>query len=423
MPVTTDKSHAGVVTLAACMMMKNEEDNLPRCLKSIRDIVDEIVIVDTGSTDKSIEIAESFGAKIYSHSFEGPVIDDFSKYRNLAFSYASADWQLVIDCDEELKVAPGFNGQKLKQFLHSIHEQKQLVASAVRVEDMQKGKNVMEFNSTRIFKKDKAFYLDIVHNAPQIRSKLGAMFCPFVRLKHYGYDLTPEKKEQKRIRTVSLLKKRLEQNPEDWNAYFYLTQAYADHGDSEKAMEYAEEYIKHKEELRKSNNFNKSIYFTAAHHYMRIGNKLRSKELIYEGLEEIPGDLDLSMCLCEYGVWTRDTALVAMGGRQYVEAYEKYQADDSAKANRFIYSLNPYSYAYSLFYMTASMLGDGVRYLNHLVKNVVPKMEKNEAKQVMSDLNNSLRQSFMKKHIPEREIKPVKVFSVNNSNKIIGVQP
>ena len=421
MSVTANNSQTGVVTLAACMMMKNEEANLPRCLKSIRDIVDEIVIVDTGSTDKSIEIAESFGAKVYSHPFEGPIIDDFSKYRNLAFDYAESEWHLVIDCDEEFLVAPGFNALKFKQFLYQIHDQKSLVASAIKVEDMQKGKMVMEFNSTRVFKKGKAWYQDIVHNAPQIRSKLGAMFCPFIKIYHYGYDLTPEQKEQKRIRTTSLLMRRLEQNPEDWNAYFYLTQAYADSGDSEKALEYSEEYLKHKEELRSTNNFNKSIYFTAAHHYMKIGNKVRSKELILEGLEEVPGDLDLSMCLCEYGVWTRDTALIAMGGRQYVESYEKYHKDDAAKANRFIYSLNSYSYAYSLFYMTASMLGDGVKFLHHLVRNVVPKLPKEEARQVMNDLNSSLRQSFMKKFVPDREIKPIKVLNVDGS-KVVGMQ-
>jgi len=421
MSVTKNSSQTGMVTLAACMMMKDEETNLPRCLKSIQDFVDEIIIVDTGSTDKSIEIAESFGAKVYSHPFEGPIIDDFSKYRNLAFDYSTSDWNIVIDCDEELFVAPGFNSVKFKQFLFQIYKQKQLVATAIKVQDMQKGKMVMEFNSTRIFKKDKAWYQDIVHNAPQIRSKLGAMFCPFIRIQHYGYDLTPEQKAKKQVRTTTLLLKRLEENPEDWNAYFYLTQVNADGGNSKKALEYAEEYLKHKEELRSTNNFNKSIYFTAAHHYMVTGDKLRSKELILEGLEEVPGDLDLSMCLCEYGVWTRDTALIAMGGRQYVEAYEKYTKDDAAKANRFIYSLNGFSYAYALFYMTASMLGDGVKFLHHLVENVVPKLPKGEATQVMNDLNSSLRQSFMKKFIPDREIKPIKILNVDGA-KVVGVQ-
>ena len=51
-------------TISACMIVKNEEKFLPQCLKSIKDAVDEIIIVDTGSTDKSVEIAQSFGAKV-----------------------------------------------------------------------------------------------------------------------------------------------------------------------------------------------------------------------------------------------------------------------------------------------------------------------------------------------------------------------
>ena len=67
-------------TLSACMIVKNEEELLPRCLESIKDAVDEIIVVDTGSTDRTVEIAESFGAKVYHH----PWNDDFSAARSHA---------------------------------------------------------------------------------------------------------------------------------------------------------------------------------------------------------------------------------------------------------------------------------------------------------------------------------------------------
>ena len=78
------------------MMVKNEEDLLPKCLESVQDHVDEIVVVDTGSTDRTVEIATSYGARVYSHPWEG----DFSKHRNQSIDYANQEWILILDADE-----------------------------------------------------------------------------------------------------------------------------------------------------------------------------------------------------------------------------------------------------------------------------------------------------------------------------------
>ncbi len=85
-------------SISLCMIVKNEEENLPQCLDSVRDVVDEIVIVDTGSTDRTIEIAESYGARVYNHPWEG----SFSKARNYSLKYATCNWILILDADEEL---------------------------------------------------------------------------------------------------------------------------------------------------------------------------------------------------------------------------------------------------------------------------------------------------------------------------------
>ena len=85
-------------TISLCMIVKNEEENLARCLDSARDIVDEIIIVDTGSTDRTVDIAESYGARVFYHPWEG----SFSKARNYSLKYATCDWILILDADEEL---------------------------------------------------------------------------------------------------------------------------------------------------------------------------------------------------------------------------------------------------------------------------------------------------------------------------------
>ncbi|WP_420833106.1 glycosyltransferase [Shimazuella soli] len=87
------------ITISLCMIVKNEEDVLERCLTSIQAIVDEIIIVDTGSTDRTKEIAEKFGAKIYEFEW----IDDFSAARNYAFSLATREYILWLDADDFLK--------------------------------------------------------------------------------------------------------------------------------------------------------------------------------------------------------------------------------------------------------------------------------------------------------------------------------
>src|SRR4030066_756382 len=89
----------GRPTISACMIVKNEEKFLAQCLKSIKDAVDEIIIVDTGSTDNTVEIAQSFGAKVYHH----PWRNSFSEARNHSLSYATCDWILQIDADEALE--------------------------------------------------------------------------------------------------------------------------------------------------------------------------------------------------------------------------------------------------------------------------------------------------------------------------------
>ena len=78
------------------MITKDEAIDLCRCLSSVNGLVNEIIVVDTGSTDRTIEVAQTFGAKV-SH-FEW--IDDFSAARNASIEGASSDWILVPDCDE-----------------------------------------------------------------------------------------------------------------------------------------------------------------------------------------------------------------------------------------------------------------------------------------------------------------------------------
>ena len=97
-------------TISLCMIVKNEEDNIGNCLDSIKDLVDEIIIVDTGSTDKTKEIVKKYTDKIYDFEW----VDDFSKARNYSFSKATKDYIFWLDADDILLEEDRIKFKKMK---------------------------------------------------------------------------------------------------------------------------------------------------------------------------------------------------------------------------------------------------------------------------------------------------------------------
>lgn len=104
------------ITISLCMIVKNEETIIARCLKSIKGIPDEIVIVDTGSTDRTKEIVSEFTDKVY----DFPWIDDFAAARNFAFSQATMEYILWLDADDILLEGDREQFLKLKQSFNTV---------------------------------------------------------------------------------------------------------------------------------------------------------------------------------------------------------------------------------------------------------------------------------------------------------------
>lgn len=91
-----------MIRLALVMIARNEANNIARCLESVKPYVDEMIVLDTGSTDETVSIAEKAGARVYHFEW----IDDFSAARNKALDYSDADWNIILDADEWIEANP-----------------------------------------------------------------------------------------------------------------------------------------------------------------------------------------------------------------------------------------------------------------------------------------------------------------------------
>lgn len=203
-------------TVSACMIVKNEEELLPACLKSIKDWVDEIIVVDTGSTDKTKEIAKQMGAKVFNKKWQ----DDFSAVRNLAMSKATCEWIFTIDADEV--VAPK-SGEILKKMLPDIKED----IIGVNVYSLYGPQKVPRTHLVmlRFFRRStEPRYVGRVHNRPVIKGNAKVHLLPFT-INHYGYDVSPEVMAQKDERRLRMCKRWTEEEPKKAEAWHHLAMA------------------------------------------------------------------------------------------------------------------------------------------------------------------------------------------------------
>ena len=110
--------------LSLCMIVKNEEASLPQTLDSVKAIADEMIVLDTGSTDRTVEVAKKFGAKVYHFEW----CNDFSAARNEALKYVQGNWVLVLDADEVLTT------EIVPQLKEAIKSDRYLVINLIRYE-------------------------------------------------------------------------------------------------------------------------------------------------------------------------------------------------------------------------------------------------------------------------------------------------
>lgn len=155
-----------MIQISLCMIVKNEENILSRCLDSVSAFVDEIIIVDTGSMDKTKEIAQRYDAKIYDFQW----CDDFSKARNFSFSKATKDYIFWLDADDYIADS---SLKKLIELKNSLDNSIDIVSMNYSLERNSNGETTYSLRRNRLVKRKMGYiwkgriheYLDVIGKA------------------------------------------------------------------------------------------------------------------------------------------------------------------------------------------------------------------------------------------------------------------
>lgn len=207
----THQHSASRQRISACLIVKNEEVLLPDCLRSLSGTVHEIIVIDTGSTDATRDIAREFGCLLFETAWE----DDFAKARNVALSHATGDWILSIDADECL-LTPELLQTTVDGSPASAGGYLVDVESPATRNDGDT--DVYETALLRLFRNDERIrFHGAVHEqvADAITSAGFSIARSAIRLSHRGYALSPEEMQEKRLRNLHLLHSMLASNPSD----------------------------------------------------------------------------------------------------------------------------------------------------------------------------------------------------------------
>lgn len=216
------------ITVSLCMIVRNEENTLDRCLSGVVGLVDEIVVVDTGSTDRTKEIAGKYTDLIYDFEW----IDDFSAARNYAFDLASKEFIFWLDADDLLLPE---DGRKLRELIGALPWDVDAVSMAYNLSFDEQGNVTTSLRRNRLVKRSNGFqWTGAVHEYLQV----------FGNIVHADIAITHDRKHTNSSRNLNIYEKR-EKSGEPFtsrNLYYYANEL-ADHKMWERAIEKYELFL------------------------------------------------------------------------------------------------------------------------------------------------------------------------------------
>jgi glycosyltransferase involved in cell wall biosynthesis len=277
--------------ISLAMIVKDEEEMLPRCLEAIHDVVDEMIIVDTGSTDRTVEIAESYGATVLHHEWTG----DFSEARNISLDAATGDWFLYLDADEVLVRE---DAERLRELAGHVWREAFFLTETNFTGDVDDG-TAVNHNTLRLFRNRPEYRFEgriheqLAHCLPSGMPE--RIEQPSVRIEHYGYLGAVRDAKEKSRRNIELLERQQAEGEMSPFLCFNLGSEYAAAGDAEGALKQFQaswDMLSHDSEM--------SSYGFVPSLTNRLVKALRTNERYdeavaraKEGLEIFPGFTDL----------------------------------------------------------------------------------------------------------------------------------
>lgn len=227
------KGNLNKAEISLCMIVKNEEHNIGRCLASVKDLVDEIIVVDTGSTDRTKEIVAQYTDKIYDFEW----IQDFAAARNFAFLQGTKDYLMWLDADDIIKEQNKPQFLRLRQFL-SEHPECDWATMIYQIAHDKEGNPLYSYKRERLIKRSlfgleegKSKWVGAVHECIEIQGSGTHSDAIVTHTKNIAEHLTD--------RNLKILLNKVESGKEmNTREYFYLANELFDHQRYEECLKY-----------------------------------------------------------------------------------------------------------------------------------------------------------------------------------------
>ena len=200
---------AGINRLSVCIIAQNEEENLPRVLKSVSGVADEVVVLDGGSRDKTQEIAREHGAKVFFRTFT-----NHADQKNHAASLAANDWILLLDADEE------FSGELKESLLEWKKREAECAVYEMARLTWYLGAWIRHSRwypdyQRRLYRRDKTKFKGVIHSALDYEGRIGRLHGD---LRHYTIRTFSEHEAKLEKYTTAIAKEMYERGERNWLA-------------------------------------------------------------------------------------------------------------------------------------------------------------------------------------------------------------